>query len=308
MLGLLSSCAIAETPIIKANIVALKGPTGIGMVEMIANPGEEWSFTLAGSPDEIVAAIASGSADIAAAPTNLAATLYNRLNGGVQIIALNTLGVLHILERGDSIQSVADLEGRTLYSTGQGATPEYAIQYILKQSSVNATLEFKGEHSELATLAAADEVDLVMLPEPFATSLQVQNPNWRRALDVTELYQAAAESAGQPDAALSMGCVIVRREFAEQHPEVVNAFLDAHRASVAFVQTNPDEAAKLTEQAGIMPSAAVVLKALPGTNITFVDGEAMRARIEPFFQILFDANPNSIGGAMPGDDFYYIAQ
>ncbi|MDR2657759.1 MAG: ABC transporter substrate-binding protein [Oscillospiraceae bacterium] len=309
VLGLLGGCAVAGSqPTVTANVVALKGPTGIGMVQMIAEPGDQWVFTLAGSPDEIVAAIASGSADIAAAPTNLAATLYNRLNGGVEIIALNTLGVLHILERGDTIQSVGDLEGKTLYATGQGATPEYAIQYILKQAGVNTAIEFKGEHAELATLAAADELDLVMLPEPFATSLQVQNPSWRRALDVTELFKTAAASSDHPDAVLSMGCVIVRKEFIEQHPDVVDAFLDAHKASVEFVQVNPEEAAELTEATGIMPSAAVVLKALPGTNITFVSGAEMRDQIEPFFQMLFDANPAAVGGSMPGDDFYYRAQ
>ncbi|MDR1599789.1 MAG: ABC transporter substrate-binding protein [Oscillospiraceae bacterium] len=304
--GLLGGCAAAGSqPAVAANVIALKGPTGIGMVQMISNPGEDWRFTLAGSPDEIVAAIASGAADIAAAPTNLAATLYNKLGGGVRIIALNTLGVLHILERGETIQTVADLGGRTLYATGQGATPEYAIQYILNQSGVDASLEFKGEHAELATLAAADEVDLVMLPEPFATSLQTQNPSWRRALDVTELFNDAAATSDHPDATLSMGCVIARKEFVEEHPEVVDAFLDAHRASVEFVQANPEEAAKLTEEAGIMPSAAVVLKALPGANITFISGPELRGRVEPFFQILFDANPAAVGGAMPGSDFYY---
>lgn len=304
--AMLSGCAAAGSqPVERANVFALKGPTGIGMVQMISNPGEQWSFTLAGSPDEIVAAIASGSADIAAAPTNLAATLYNRLNGGVEIIALNTLGVLHILERGDSVRSVSDLEGRTIYATGQGATPEYAARYILDRAGVNASLEFKGEHSELAALAAADEVDLVMLPEPFATSLQTQNPSWRRALDVTELFDEAVSSTNHPDATLSMGCVIARREFVEQHPQAVESFLEAHRQSVEFVLANPEEAARLTEETGLMPSAAVVLKALPGTNITFISGPELRGRVEPFFQILFDANPAAVGGAMPGEDFYY---
>lgn len=299
----LAGCAVAEEPV---RAIALKGPTGIGMVQMIADDSSDWTFTLAGSPDEIVGAIASGSVDIAAAPTNLAATLYNKTNGNVCLLALNTLGVLHILESGDSIQSVEDLDGRTLTLTGQGAIPEYALRYIIQQFELDVTLEFKTEHSELATLAAAGMVDLVMLPEPHVTSVLTQNQDFRRALDVTALFAQAAEKAGQAGAVLSMGCVMARRDFVEQHPEQVQAFLYAHAQSVAWVLENPADAAQLVEQMGVMPSAAVVENALPHCNIVFIDGADMRTQIQPLFEMLYEANPASIGGAMPADDFYYV--
>ncbi|HML46945.1 MAG TPA: ABC transporter substrate-binding protein [Clostridia bacterium] len=299
----ITGCAMAEEP---ARVVALKGPTGIGMVEMIANPGEDWTFALAGSPDEIVSAIASASADIAAVPTNLAVTLFNKTNGNVRLLALNTLGVLHILEKGESVQSVEDLNGKTLVLTGQGAMPEYVIEYIVDQFDLDVTLEYKAEHSELATLAAAGMSDLVLLPEPFATSVLMQNADFRRALDVTELFAQAAEKAGQAGTVLSMGCLIARAEFVEQHPEQVEAFLTAYSQSVDFVLENPADAAQLVQETGILPSAAVAEKAMPGCNIVFIAGEDMRVQIEPMFQMLFDANPASIGGAMPGDDFYYV--
>ncbi|MDR1570886.1 MAG: ABC transporter substrate-binding protein [Oscillospiraceae bacterium] len=299
----ISACAVAAPPD-PARVVALKGPTGIGMAKMMADENSPFSFTLAGSPDEIVAAIASGSADIAAAPTNLAATLYNKLDGDVRLLALNTLGVLHILENGDSIQSVSDLDGRTLALSGQGAMPEYVTDYIIKQNSINVTLEYKAEHAELATLAAAGELDLVMLPEPFATSLVTQNPSFRYALDVTALFSDAAAS-DSPDAILSMGCVIARASFAEEHPDTIEAFINACAESIAFAKDQPEETARLTQQVGIMPSAEVVLKALPGSNLTFIYGRELRQSVEPLYKVLFDANPASIGGKMPGDDFYY---
>ena len=304
MLLSLSSCAVASAE--PTRVVALKGPTGIGLAKMIADADSQWAFTLAGSPDEIVAAIASGSADIAAAPTNLAATLYNKLNGGVRLLALNTLGVLHILEKGDGITSAADLEGRTITISGQGAMPEYVLNYILEKNDVRAVVEFKAEHAELATLAAAGELDLVMLPEPFATSIATQNPDFRYALDVTELFNEAAATDAS-GAVLSMGCVIARTEFADQHPDIIESFLKAQEGSIQFAKDQPEEAARLTQEAGVMPSAAVVLKALPGTNLTFIAGQAMKDSVEPLYRILFDANPASVGGKLPEADFYYGA-
>ena len=181
------------------NVVALKGPTGIGMVKMMDENDGTYAFTLAGAPDEVVAAIASGAADIAAAPTNLAASLYNKTDGNVQLLALNTLGVLHILEKGDSVKTVADLSGRTLYATGQGAVPEYVLNYILAQNGLEGkvNVEYKAEHSELATLAAAGQVDLVMLPEPNVTSVLMNNADFKEALDVTQLFGEAAEKDGK---------------------------------------------------------------------------------------------------------------
>lgn len=305
LLAALALPALAEDAPI--NVLALKGPTGIGMVQMMDQNDGTYAFALAGAPDEAVAAVASGSADIAAVPTNLAATLYNKTNGNVQLLALNTLGVLHILEAGESIQSVEDLAGRTLYATGQGSTPEYVLNYILSQYGLTdqVTVEYKAEHSELATLAAAGEVDLVMLPEPNVTSVLMNNADFREALDVTELFGQAAEKAGQGGTVLSMGCVIVRRDFAEQNPEAVSAFMDAYAASVAFVNGDVEAASALVEEQGILPKAAVAARAIPNCHIVFVEGEEMKAQIGPFFQMLYDANPASVGGALPGEDFYY---
>lgn len=303
----LSACAVAEDAV---RVYALMGPTGIGMVQMMDQNDGTYAFTLSGAPDEVVAAVASGNADIAAVPTNLAATLYQKTSGNVQLLALNTLGVLSILTTDDSIQTVEDLAGKTIYATGQGSTPEYVLNYILDAFGLtdSVTVEYKAEHAELATLAAAGEVDIAMLPEPNVTSVLMQNDQFRIALDVTELFNQAAELKGQAGAVMSMGGVIVRKDFAQANPEKVAAFMEAYAASVEFVNSDVEAASKMVEEQGIMPKAAVAAKAIPNCHIVFITGEEMKAQIEPFFQVLFDANPASVGGALPDADFYYMAE
>lgn len=289
------------------SVYALMGPTGIGMVSLMEDHADEYAFTLVGAPDAVVSAIASGDADIAAVPTNLAATLYNKTKGNVQLLALNTLGVLSILEMGDTIQSVEDLAGKTLYATGQGSTPEYVLNYILAANGLtdSVTVEYKSEHAELATLAAAGDVDLVLLPEPHVTSVLSQNAQYRIALDVTALFEEAAAKNGEENTTMSMGCVIVRKDFAQANPEKVAAFMEAYAQSIEFVNSDVEAASQLVEKHGIMPKAAVAAKAIPNCHIVYIDGEEMKTQIEPFFQMLFAANPASVGGALPAEDFYY---
>ena len=289
------------------SVYALMGPTGIGMVSLMEDHADEYAFTLVGAPDAVVSAIASGDADIAAVPTNLAATLYNKTKGNVQLLALNTLGVLSILEMGETIQSVEDLAGKTLYATGQGSTPEYVLNYILEANGLtdSVTVEYKSEHAELATLAAAGDVDLVLLPEPHVTSVLSQNAQYRIALDVTALFEEAAAKNGEENTTMSMGCVIVRKDFAQANPEKVAAFMEAYAQSIEFVNSDVEAASQLVEKHGIMPKAAVAAKAIPNCHIVYIDGEEMKTQIEPFFQMLFAANPASVGGALPAEDFYY---
>ena len=299
----LAACGAADE---KVNVFALKGPTGIGLVGVMED--DAYNFTLAGAADEIVAAIASGSADIAACPTNLASTLYKKTNGNVQLMALNTLGVLHVVSNDPSIDSFDDLAGRKLYATGQASVPEYALRYILEQNGLadKVEVEFIAEHSELATLMAAGKADIGMLPEPHVTSVLMQNKDMQTVIDVTEAFEAAAAKAGNEDMVLSMGCVIVRREFAEKNPEKVSAFLDAYSESVAMVNADPAAAGELVQKHGVMPKAAVATRAIPNCHIVFIEGEQVRAQIEPLYNVLLNANPASIGGALPGDDFYYV--
>ena len=302
-------CACAQAGAAPARIVTLSGPTGIGMAGMMEANDGAYAFTLCSAANDIVAAIASGSADIAACPTNLAATLYQKTNGAVQLLALNTLGVLHVVTSDGSVRSVQDLAGRTVYATGQGSVPEYVLRYILEQNSLtdSVTVEFIAEHSELAAMLAAGMVETGVLPEPHVTSALMKNDTLRAALDVTALFEDAAREAGQGGMALSMGCVIVRRAYAQEHPEAVAQFMRDYAASVELVNSDAAAAAKLVEKHGVLPRAAIAERAIPNCHIVFVQGEAMRAQIEPLYALLFAANPASIGGALPDDAFYYAA-
>lgn len=289
-------------------VYTLAGPTGIGMAGIMEGNEGAYEFTLCSAANDIVAAIASGSADVAACPTNLAATLYQKTSGAVQLLALNTLGVLHVVTADESIQSVQDLAGRTVYATGQGSVPEYALSYILEQNGLtgSVTVEYVAEHSELATMLAAGRAQIGVLPEPHVTSALMQNDSLRAALDVTALFEDAARADGKEGMVLSMGCVIVRRAYAQEHPEALAQFMADYAASVEMVNADVSGAAQLVQKHGILPKAAVAERAIPNCHIVFITGEAMRAQIEPLYQLLYDANPASVGGAMPDDAFYYV--
>ena len=289
-------------------VYTLAGPTGIGMAGIMEGNEGAYEFTLCSAANDIVAAIASGSADVAACPTNLAATLCQKTSGAVQLLALNTLGVLHVVTADESIQSVQDLAGRTVYATGQGSVPEYALSYILEQNGLtgSVTVEYVAEHSELATMLAAGRAQIGVLPEPHVTSALMQNDSLRAALDVTALFEDAARADGKEVMVLSMGCVIVRRAYAQEHPEALAQFMADYAASVEMVNADVSGAAQLVQKHGILPKAAVAERAIPNCHIVFITGEAIRAQIEPLYQLLYDANPASVGGAMPDDAFYYV--
>lgn len=298
-----SSAALADT----VKVAALKGPTGMGMAHMIAGNDGTYEFTLAGAPDELTGAIIGGKVDIAAVPTNLAAVLFNKTKGGVKLLALNTLGVLYVLEKGDTIQTVQDLAGKTIVTSGQGATPDYALSYILNQQGLtDVTIDWRSEHSEVSSMAVSGMADIVMLPEPYVTALLAKDSSFRIALDITKEFTAAAQKNGNADTVLSMGCVIVRTEYLDKNPDAVARFMKDCEASIAFANESPEQAAQEIANAGILANAQVALSAIPKCHLVFVSGEAMKTQVSPLFEIFFAANPASVGGSLPTDDFYYI--
>ena len=297
----------------EVNIGVLSGPTGIGAVGLMdANDNgktkNKYNFTVAAANDEIVAGISNGTLDIAAVATNVGSNLYNKTSGAVQIIALNTYGVLYILENGNEINSITDLKGKTIYCAGQGANPEYVIKYLLEKngltysddgSAADVVLEFMDPQAITAGMASG-EYKLCMLPVPAVTSVKIQNADVRTALDLTaEWEKTGAEGA------LTMGCVIVRKDFAAGHPGVVESFLEEYKASIDSVLADIATAGDLCEKYAIVAKAAVAKKAIPECNLCCITGADVRKTIEPYYTVLFNANPKSIGGAMPGDDFYY---
>lgn len=302
---------------VSMSVAALKGPTGIGMVKLMSDSEaggtvNDYSFQVFDSPDNVVAAVSNvdNPVQVAAVPVNVAASLYNKTNGKIQVAAINTLGTLFLLENGDSIQSVADLKGKTIYVSGQGATPEYVLDYILTSNGIDpekdVDIQFVADHATLATMVVAGEADIALLPQPNVTTVLTQAPDVRIALDLTKVWDETNAKNGK-QGQLSMGCIIVNKEFAEKNKAAFNKFLDEYKASVEYVtaEANLDTSAQLCETYGIIPKAAVAKKAIPDCNITYIEGAEMKQNMQQNLQILFDANPKSIGGTMPDDAFYY---
>lgn len=309
-----NSGAQAQAEPADVNVMALKGPTAMGMVKLMddADSGnvdtENYSFEIAASADEVTPKLIQGDADIAAVPANLASVLYNKTEGQIQVMAVNTLGVLYIMENGDSVQSVTDLAGRTIYASGKGSTPEYALNFILEKNGLtpgtDVTIEWKSEHSECVSAIAQDPEGIAMLPQPFVTTAQTKNPDLRVALDLTEEWDKVMENE-ETKSSLLTGVVVVRKEFAEENPEAVEDFLDRYADSVDYVNNNVEDAAKLVGNYDIV-TEDVAVKAIPECNIVCITGEDMKEQLSGYLAVLKDANPESIGGELPGDDFYYI--
>lgn len=296
-------------------VTALKGPTAMGLVQLMSEAeeadvnGNSYEFTIAASVDEVTPKLVKGETDIAAVPANLAGVLYNNTEGQVQVLAVNTLGVLYIVDTGDTVHSAEDLKGKTIYASGKGATPEYALNYILNGSGLDpekdVTIEWKSEHSEcVAALAAStEESAIAMLPQPFVTTAQAKNEKIRIALDLTEEWDKVNEKTGG-EGSLITGVIVARTDFVKNNPDAVNAFMDSYKASVDFVNGNVEQAAELIDKYDIVP-AAVALKALPYCNIVFIEGAQMKDMLSGYLDALLEQNPKSVGGEIPADDFYY---
>ena len=292
-------------------IAGLKGPTTMGLVNLLSMEADgtaamDYDLQLYGAADEIVPLLMKGELDMAAIPANLAATLYQKTNGGIQAVAVNTLGVLYVVEQGDTVQSMADLKGRTILSTGKGTTPEYVLRYLLNANGIDpdkdVTIEYYSEATEVTAQMATTEDAIAVLPQPYVTAAGLQDETLRVALNLTEEWNKVA------DTQLITGVTVVRKEYAEEHPDVVAAFLTDYAKSVEAANTDLDGTAALCEEQGVVAKAAIAKKALPNCNIVCLTGDELKADASAYLQVLFDADPAAVGGTLPGDDFYWTAE
>ena len=295
---LLFALGCAKAPTEPVNIAALKGPTGMGISYMMEDTAK-YNVELQDAPDVVVGKFVSGEIDIAAVPLNLAAVLYNKTEGNVVLLNLDTLGVLYIVENGETVQSLADLAGKTIYASGEGATPQYVLDYLLAQNGLTdqVTVEYVGEHTALAAMVASGEAQIALLPEPFVSAVMVKNPAVRVALDLNTAWEEASGTK------LVMGVYIASRTFYNEHPDQVKAFLADYAASVEKVNTFADAAQKIADL-GIVGSAAIAEQAIPRSYIVSITGEEAKFAASAVLNVLFTANPASVGGKLPGDDLY----
>lgn len=312
LMCILTGCGEEKIDPQTVKIAALSGPTGMGMAPMMVDKptladGVDLDFTLATSADQITADIINGTYQIAAVPTNLAATLYNKTNGKVILGAVNTLGTLSIVSDSSlNINSLADLKGQTIGATGQGAVPEYVLKSLLTANGINpdtdVTIQWYGEHAEAAAALASGEIQIAMLPQPFATTTLAQNSNLTASIDLNQAWSDA--NNGQQ---MEMGCIVVNKEWADNNPALVKKFMEAYKASIETINSDSDEAAQYVADAGIIPKKELAKKAIPNCAITFISAQDSKKDLNGFLTTLYNYNPASVGGSVPAEDSSFFS-
>lgn len=307
-----SAASQPDTPALPKpiRVAALKGPTAMGLVKLMddadqeADTADPFDFTLAASADEVTPLLIKGNLDVACVPANLASVLYHKTEGDIAVLAINTLGVIYITENGDTVHSVFDLAGKTIVASGKGSTPEYALRYLLTENGLDpdrdVTVEWKNEHAECVAALAAGTATIAMLPQPFVTVAQGKIEGLRLALDLTEEWEKLENGS-----AMITGVVVARRDFVEAYPEAVRSFLADYKASADWVNGNTAEAAALIGGYGIV-DATVAQKALPYCNIVCITGDEMREKLSGYLSVLAEQAPESVGGTLPANDFYFL--
>ena len=309
LLGALAGCGQREDPA-AVRVGGLKGPTSMGLVFLreqaqSGQAAQEYEFTMAVAADELLPLMIKGELDIALIPANVASVLYNKTEGGVSVIDINTLGVLYLVSGDNTIDSMESLRGRTVYLTGKGTTPDYVLQYLLRANGIDpseCTLEYRSEATEVAALLAEQPQAAGLLPQPFVTVACAQNEELDVVLDMNQQWNLAQGEGSS----MVTGVTVVRNAFLQEHPGAVQSFLEEHAASVRAIQEDPDKGAQLVVAAEIITKEPIARKAIPQCNITYIDGEEMRQALSGYLQVLFEQDPASVGGKVPGEDFYYV--
>lgn len=305
------SAGAGDYEAVDIRVGSLKGPTSMGLVYLMdqASQGKaanNYEFTMTAVADELLPAMVSGDLDIILVPANVASVLYMKTEGGVSVIDINTLGVLYMVSGDDKIKTMEDLKGRTVYLTGKGTTPDYVLQYLLKENGLatgDVKLEYKSEATEVAAMLAETPEAIGVLPQPFVTAACAQNENLSVVMDLTKQWAAVQ---GEGGSRLVTGVTVVRSGFLAEHKEAVDKFMEEHAASAVYANEHVEEAAELVAEAGIIEKAPVAAKAMPKCNITYIDGTDMKTALSGYLEVLFGQDASSVGGGMPGDDFYYI--
>lgn len=298
---------------VTVRVGGLKGPTSMGLLFLkekseAGEAGENYEFSMVTAADELITLMVKGEIDIALIPANVAGILYNKTQGGVSVININTLGVLYMVSGDTSVSEISALKGRTVYLTGKGTTPDYVLNYLLTANGISASevnLEYKSEASEVAALLAENPQAIGILPQPFVTVACAQNEALSVIMDLNEQWDAIQ---GEDGSRLVTGVTVVRNAFLEENEEAVQMFMNEHKESTEAINADVEKGAELVEKAGIVAKAEIAKKAIPYCNITCIDGEEMQQALSGYLQVLFEQSPESVGGLLPDEDFYYGVQ
>lgn len=302
IMGTLIGCGKTEDDV-KIRVGAMKGPTSMGMLFMQGN--ENYDFVMTTAADELLPMMIKGELDIALIPANVASILYNKTQGGVSVIDINTLGVLYMVSGDSSIKSVEDLRGKTIYLTGKGTTPDYVLNYILNENGLtneDVTLEFKSEATEVAAVLSENPNAIGLLPQPFVTAAQIQNESLMVVMDMNEQWDMLQGEAGSR---MVTGVTVVRNEFLQENKKAVEKFIEAHEESTKAINADPDTGAKLAVEAGIVAKEPIAKKAIPNCNIVCITGEEMKNALSGYLNVLFEQGKESVGGMVPTEEFYF---
>lgn len=289
------------------HVAALKGPTSMGLVQLIKDnegvEGAPYEFAMYTAGDEVVPLIAKGEVDIALIPTNLAAALYQKTEGGVQVLNVNAGNVLYAVSHDEALTTLEGLKGKTVYMTGKGTTPEWTLRYLLGKNDIvedDLTIEFKSEATEVVSALSEDVEAVGILPQPFATVAMMQDQEMSVNFSLDDAWREI-NSEG-----IATGVTIVRKAFAEEHPAAVAQFLIDHQQSVQAVSENPEEAGQLIEEYGIV-KAGVAAQVIANFNpLSAETGETMKTWVSSYLEALYEVDPAAVGGTLPDEGFYYL--
>ncbi|MBQ7956327.1 MAG: ABC transporter substrate-binding protein [Lachnospiraceae bacterium] len=292
-------------------IGSMKGPTTLGLLSLMDEQEKgtaegNYEFTMVTAADELLPMVIKGELDIALVPANVAAVLYQKTEGQIAVIDINTLGVLYMVSGDSSIANVKDLKGKTIYLTGKGTTPDFVLQYLLSANGIavsDVTLEYKSEATEVAVLLAENPDAIGLLPQPFVTVACAQNEALSVVLDTTAEWK---KIQGEDGSSLVTGVTVVRKAFWEEHEGAVANFMAEHKESAEYANTNVEQVAALAVEAGIIAKEPIAVKAIPNCNIVYIDGEEMKQALSGYLEVLYEQSPQSVGGVLPNDDFYYV--
>ena len=309
--ALFAGCGEKITEKVYVRVGGLKGPTSMGLLFLQERnesgaAGANYEFTMVAAADELLTMMVKEELDIALIPANVASVLYNKTDGGVTVIDINTLGVLYMVSGDASIKAPADLKGRTIYLTGKGTTPDYVLHYIMQGNGLtdaDVTLEYKSEATEVAAVLTENPDAVGLLPQPFVTAACMQNEALGVVMDMNEQWTALQ---GEDGSRMVTGVTVVRNAFLEENEEAVKGFLQEHKESTESINADPGKGSVLAVEADIIAKEAIAAKAIPECNITYIDGEEMKRALSGYLSVLFEQDPKSVGGALPENMFYYV--